>query len=153
MKNFETLEQVISNGIAIHVLASQLYKKLQGRTEDPRARLLLEDMARHDSRMKTVVRQFADRVEPRVLATYLQYTLEEQPKGFIKSVTPPGTALTVEDISILGQKVHEYLTNLFENALRECDSEGGRELLSNILQLEQAEHRTFSRSVVSIREI
>lgn len=152
MKNFETLEQVISNGIAVHVLASQLYKKLQNRTEDPRARLLLEDMVRHDSRMKTVVRQFADRVEPRVLAAYLQYTLEEQPKTFIKSVAPQSNNLTVADIGTLGQQVHLYLTNLFESALRECGSEGGRELLTNLLQLEQAEYRTFSRAVLSTRE-
>jgi len=153
MKNFETLEQVISNAIAVHVLAAQLYKKLATRTEDPRARMLLEDMARHDSRMKTVLRQFADRVAPRVLATYLQYTLEEAPKTFIKSVTPPTSNLELEEVSRLGQSVHIYLTELFDNALRECGSEGGRELLGNLLQLEQAEYRTFSRSVVSTREL
>lgn len=152
LSNAHTLEHVISNGIAVHTLAAELCKKLKHRTEDPRVSMLLEDMVRHDSRMKTVLRQLADRVEPRVLETYLKHTLKQPPKTFIDSLTPESHNLSIEDIGALGQKIHTYLTDLFEHAARGCSSSSCSELLNHLVQLERAEHRTFSRAVLSTRE-
>lgn len=152
MLDSHTLEQVISNAIAVHSLAADLYTDLKNRTEDPRVEMLLEDMARHDTRMKTVLQQFLNRVEPRILNTYLKYTLEKEPGALMASVTPESDNLAISDVGALGQVVHDYLIDLFEHAGRGCAGGGCKELLAHLLQLEKAERRTFARAVLSTRE-
>lgn len=153
MLNSQTLEQVISNAIEVHALSAQLYTALQDRTEDPRVRMLLEDLTRHEIRMTTVLRQIVGRLEPRILNTYLKYTLEKEPTVFIASVTPEGSNLSIADIGSLGQVIHQYLTDLFEHAHRGCAGDNPKELLAHLLQLEKSERRTFARAVLSTREL
>lgn len=153
MRNSHTLEQVICNAIEVHALSAELYSALVKRTEDPRVRMLLEDMTRHETRMTTVLRQFIGRVEPRILKTYLKHTLEKEPKAFIASLAPEGDNLSIADIGSLGQAIHQYLTDLFEHAHRGCAAGGSKELLAHLLQLELSERRTFARAVLSTREL
>lgn len=153
MRNSHTLEQVISNAIAVHAQAAELYLGLRHRTQDSRVELLLENMAAHDVRMKEVLAEMMDRIEARALDTYMKYTLEEDPQEFLASVAVDGDSLTVEDIGALGQAVHEYLIQLIEHASDNCAAETCQKWLQDILQLEQAERRTFSRAVLSTQEL
>lgn len=153
MRNSHTLEQVISNAITVHAQAAELYLQLRRRTQDSRVELLLENMAAHDLRMKEVLAEMINRIETRALDTYMKYTLEEDPREFLASVAVEGDSLTVEDIGALGQAVHDYLTQLIEHASSHCAAETCQKWLQDILQLEEAERRNFSRAVLSTQEL
>lgn len=153
MRNSHTLEQVIENAVAVHSLAADLYQQLRHRTTDERVAMLLDDMAAHDLRMKAVLAEMLTRIEQRALDTHMKYTLEEDPQEFLASVAPQGTSLTVQDIGALGQAVHDYLTQLIEHAWNRCAAETCQKWLKDILQLEEAERRNFSRAVLSTQEV
>lgn len=153
MKTFETLEDVINNAIIVHTLAAGLFRKLDARAAEPRGKFLLEDMANHSDRMQKLIADFKARTAPGALSTYIQYTLEEPPKAFISAVTPTREALTVTDISQLGQEVHHYLVGLLEGVRREVGSSEAHELLKDLLQLEVAESHHLTRTANAAGDI
>lgn len=153
MRNSHTLEQVLSNAITVHGRAADIYQQLRQRTTDERVALLLDDMAAHDLRMKDVITEMMTRIEQRALDTHMKYTLEEDPEEFLASAIPDSANLTVEEVGALGQSVHDYLTQLIEHAWSRCAAETCQKWLKDVLQLEEAERRNFSRAVLSAQEL
>ena len=80
-----------------------------------------------------------------VLDTYLQYTLEIDSDACIDSLVPSVRTLELSDINRLGQQVHDYIVNLLEGAQRETASADVNELLDEILEVERAERKNFSK--------
>ncbi len=153
MNTFETLGHLIENAADIHRKAAALFLDLSDKVADPRGQMLLEEMVKDESRMEKLLREFIEQAGPGTLNTYMQYTLEEAPEKFIQSLIQPGDHLHLEKISEMGQAVHLYMVDLMDEASREVGSEVARELIADLLQLERAEGRTFTRKADSAYEM
>ena len=149
---FKTLESLIHNSIDIHHQAAELYRSLENESSDERCRILLGEMAGKELEMAKLLEEFIQRTSPGILNTYMQYTLEEDPHDLVAAARAEGAA-TVEQIGSLGQKLHGYQINLMEGALQEVASEEALELLGDLLQLEKAEGRAFTRRADSIHDM
>lgn len=149
---FKTLESLIHNSIDIHHQAAELYRSLENESSDERCRILLGEMAGKELEMAKLLEEFIQRTSPGILNTYMQYTLEEDPHDLVAAARAEGAA-TVEQIGSLGQKLHGYQINLMEGALHEVTSEEALELLGDLLQLEKAEGRAFTRRADSIHDM
>lgn len=149
---FKTLENLLHNAIDIHHRAGLLYRSLATSSTDERCHMLLDEMAGKEDQMATLIKEFAERAQPRILNTYLQYTLEENPEDMIAAAAPEG-AVTITEIGELGQKLHSYQIGLMEGALREVASGDACEILQDILQLEKAEGRAFTRRADSVYDM
>lgn len=153
MNTFETLGNLIENAADIHRKAAELFQSLGDKVADPRGRMLLEEMVKDESRMEKLLREFSEQAGPGTLNTYMQYTLEEAPEKFIRSLIQPGDNLHLEKISEMGQAIHHYMIDLMDEAAREVGSEIARELIEDLLQLEKAEGRVFTRKADSAYEM
>lgn len=149
---FKTLESLIHNSIDIHHQAAELYRSLENESSDERCRILLGEMAGKELEMAKLLGEFLHRTPPGTLNTYMQYTLEEDPQDLVATARSEGAG-TVEQIGQLGQKLHCYQINLMEGALHEVAAEEACELLENLLQLEKAEGRAFTRRADSIHDM
>lgn len=149
---FNTLESLVHNSIDIHHQAAELYRSLENESSDERCRILLGEMAGKELEMAKLLEEFIQRTSPGILNTYMQYTLEEDPNDLVAAARAEGAA-TVEQIGSLGQKLHGYQINLMEGALHEVASEEALELLEDLLQLEKAEGRAFTRRADSIHDM
>lgn len=142
---FNSLGHLIDNAIEFHQLGAPLYQSLQQQTGDSRHKNLLEQMANNEARMADLLEEMVGRTDDDVLDTRLQYTREHKPQEFIDSITPEATEISLEQIGRLGEQLHGYLVALLEGASQKIPATQGEELLQDIIQLEKAEGRSFSR--------
>lgn len=142
---FNSLGQLIDNAIEVHHLSAPLYHSMLRKTSDPRYEELLEQMSENEVRMADLLEEMVERTDDDILDTRLQYTREQEPQDFIDSITPEANELSLQQIGRLGEQLHGYLIELLEGASQKIPSTKGEELLQDILQLEKAEGRSFSR--------
>ncbi|MDO8860309.1 hypothetical protein Q6D67_01245 [Haliea sp. E1-2-M8] len=142
---FHSLAHLIENAIEVHHLSAPLYESLQHKTGDPPCKELLKQMAENEARMANQLEEMVERADDDILDTRLQYAREQVPQEFIDSITPETDELSLEQIGRLGEQLHGYLIELLEGASHKIPSTQGEELLQNIMQLEKAEGRSFSR--------
>lgn len=142
---FHSLGHLIDNAVKVHHLSAPLYESLQNKTDDPRCKELLGEMADNEARMADLLEEMAEREDEDILDTRLQYTREQDPQEFIDFITPETDELSLEQIGGLGEKLHGYLVELLEGASQKIPATKGEQLLQDMLQLEKAEARSFSR--------
>lgn len=150
---FESLGSLIDNAVEVHHLSAPLYESLQQRTSDPRHKKLLEEMAHNEVQMADLLERMAKQADDGVLDTRLQYTREQEPAAFIAAITPAADELDLEQIGRLGEQLHGYLVDLLEGARQSIPAEPGEELVRDIIQLEKAEGRSFTRKANAAYEM
>lgn len=150
---FKSLGHLIDNAVEIHRLSAPLYRSLQRKTSDSRCEELLAQMANNETRMAHLLEQMVARAGNDALDTRLQYTREQEPRVFIESLKPSGENLGFEQIGRLGEQLHSYLIDLLEGASDKIPCQEGEELLQDLIQLEKAEGRSFSRNINAANEM
>lgn len=142
---FNSLGHLIDNAIEVHHLSAPLYHSMLRKTSDPRHEQLLQQMADNEARMANLLEEMVERTDDDILDTRLQYTREQEPQAFIDSIAPKANEISLEQIGRLGDELHGYLIGLLEGASQKIPATEGEELLRDIIQLEKAEGRSFSR--------
>lgn len=153
MNTYESLDSVLTAAVTIHADAAMQYRQLQQQTDDERVSMLLEDAGRQEERLAKLTREFMDQAEPGLLATRLQYTLEQEPREFVQSLVPAQRPMDIETVGAIGQQLFGYIEELLAGVLRESSAESVQELVQELLQLESAERRNFSREMTSAGDI
>ena len=142
---FNSLGHLIDNAIEVHHLSAPLYHSMLRKTSDPRHEQLLQQMADNEARMANLLEEMVERADDDILDTRLQYTREQEPQAFMDSIAPEAKEISLEQIGHLGEQLHGYLIELLEGASQTIPTKEGEELLQDIIQLEEAEGRSFSR--------
>lgn len=150
---FKSLGSLLDNAIDVHHRSGPLYEGLQQKTSDPRHKQLLAQMADNEARMATLLQDMVGRTNDDILDTRLQYTRELNPQEFIASISPETNELSLEQIGRLGEQLHGYLIDLLQGARQAIPAQEGNELLQDLIQLEEAEGRSFSRKTNAAYEM
>lgn len=153
MRTFETIRDVVDNAIDVHRQAAATFRRLDQRVSDVRSRMLLEYMRDHHANMEVSVGQVKRSVGDAVLGTYIQYSLDEDPRHLMENLLNDMDSLGIEEIEILAERVDNYQVELFEEALREMDSPKVTAFLRDILELEQLERRKLTMSMNSLADM
>lgn len=153
MKSFETVGDLVKNAINMHQEAAGLYRELEQRSGDARARLLLDYMIKHEQQMETSLKERLRGGTPGVLATYIQYTFEDAPKSFVAALANEFPNPNADQVCNIGLRVDEYLVDLFEGACKEIGAANANEYLTDLMQLEALERRKFTQTLNSLHDI
>ncbi|ANG61298.1 hypothetical protein A8C75_01680 [Marinobacterium aestuarii] len=153
MKNFETVADLVNNAIAVHREAASLYRDLDQRSEDARARLVLEYLIKHEQQMETGVKNRLRAGTPGMLATYIQYTFEDAPNAFMAALAKEFPKPNADQVCEIALRVDGYLVDLFEGARQEIDAAHAIEYLDDLLQLESLERRKLTQTLNSLHDI
>jgi hypothetical protein len=153
MKSFETVGDLVDNAIAMHREAVGLYRELEQRTEDPRTRMLLEYLIKHEQQMETSVKNRRRAGTPGILGTYIQYTLEDAPKPFIAALVKEYPNPSADQVCDMGLRLDGYLVDLFEGARKEVDAAHAIEFLDDLMQLEALERRKLTQTLNSLHDL
>jgi hypothetical protein len=153
MKNFETVGDLVNNAITTHREAAGLYRELDQRSEDARARLVLEYLIKHEQQMETGLKNRLSAGTPGMLATFIQYTFEDVPKAFMAALAKEFPNPNADQVCEIALRVDGYLVDLFEGACKEIEAAHVNEYLRDIMQLEALERRKLSLTLNSLHDI
>lgn len=152
MRTFETAQDVLDNARELHRLAGFLYQQLRDKAHDDRARMLLGYMVDHEQTMANNIARYERSAPAGILGTWIQYTLEESPQGFIDALDVNDN-MSIDDITKIGQQVDSYLVNLFEDVMQTAASPSLQDVFRSLMSMEEEEKHTLTRAANSLWEL
>lgn len=148
---YETIEELVENAISVHLRAAERLAQIEPSRLSSRGQMLLQHMIRYEQDMELLLREFIAKASDNVLETYLQYTQELHPEELLNNAIPQvSDGITDEELGRTAQALHQYFVELFETAVREAGSEDTEQFLADLLQLERARQRQFTRVISSM---
>lgn len=144
LRNFEQVKDVLDYGIELHGELTKLYDRLADRSQQARAKLLLDYLGRHEyARAEALQRYEADSHAGR-LDVWLQYapTLEVEQRLADCAIRPD---MSVDEVMRVALDFDDALIDIYKEAAREAEDTQARALFENLIVMEEKEKQRFIR--------
>ncbi|WP_207061844.1 hypothetical protein [Motiliproteus sp. SC1-56] len=147
--NFERMRDVIDHARLFHTQLSAHFKALNDQEQQERVHMLLEYLSRHEAHMAKVLERYQEDASPSVLETYFQYTAPLNAEGEQLRNQPN---LSIEEVIDRATRFDECLVDLYETLAHEAEIPEVREVCDKLVQLEQEERQSRSRSIAGLQQ-
>ncbi len=136
---YKTVAEIVDYSREIHRALSAQYAELEQLASTEQAQFLLDYLNRHEQHMAQALSQFQGDGAQAILNSWLQYSPEFYPQSLPELVDKVrGARLKdVRDIVRVALEVDDYLVKIYQEILENTDSAKVREVLSNLLQMEE----------------
>jgi rubrerythrin len=148
---FEQTREVLQHAKKFHEQVSVLCRRLSGKCEQERIRMLLDYMSERESQLAKAIDQFANETSDNVLDTWFQYTQDKT------ALTCPDFELTAEtkteDVLRLGLELAQCLIEMYKEIADNADSEEIQTVFRNLLEREEKEKLKLARNAQMLDDI
>lgn len=136
---FKTVGEIVDYSREIHRALSAQYAELEQLASTEQAQFLLDYLNRHERHMAQALTRFQGDAAQAILNTWLQYSPEFCPQFLPELVDKVRSARLsdVRDIVRVALEVDDYLVTIYREMLENTGSAKVREVLSNLLQMEE----------------
>lgn len=136
---FKTVAEIVAFSREIHRALSEQYAELEQLASTEQIQLLLDHLSRHERHMAQALTQFHSDAAHGMLNTWLQYSPEFHPQFLSELVNKVrGARLNdVRDVVRVALEVDDYLVAIYREMLENTDTAKAREVLANLLQMEE----------------
>ena len=152
MKTFERTRDVLDHARSFHQQVSELYQRLEDRAEKERVQMLLDYLRRHEKHLEQSLSDYEKEASKRILDTWFQYTLEEDPSDLLSEVEVRED-MAVDDVVRLALRLDDYLIDLYRNMADNADIPEVKEVFTNLLELEQQDEHQLARNALRLDEM
>jgi rubrerythrin len=152
MRTFERTRDVLDHARAFHHQVSDLYQRLEDRVEKERVQMLLDYLRRHEKHLEQSLADYEEEASKRILETWFQYTLEEDPSELLSELEVKGD-MPVDDVVRLALRLDDYLIALYRNMADHTDIPDVKEVFTNLLELEQEDEHQIARNALRLDEM
>lgn len=135
----ETLGDVLEWSRELHHQLSACLQACSEKSENARVKLLLEYLARHETTLESVIRRFEETADPGVLSTWCYEYLDCHPITKYKQCDKPFEGMTTLEIMADVIEQHKPVIELYRYLFDKADTPDTRELLEELVQLEEHE--------------
>nr|MBS0019122.1 hypothetical protein [Gammaproteobacteria bacterium] len=152
MRTFERTRDVLDHARSFHHQVGALYQRLENQAEKERVQMLLDYLGRHERHLEKSLADYEEEASKRIMDTWFQYTLEEDPSDLLSEVQIKGD-MSVDDVVRLALRLDDYLIDLYKNMAENTDIPEVKEMFTNLLELEQQEEHQIARNALRLDEM
>lgn len=152
MKTFEQTRDVLDHARSFHHQVAELYHALEDTAEQGRVKMLLDYLQRHEKHLEQSLADYEGEASKRILDTWFQYALEEDPADFLSEVEVKKN-MSVEDVVRLALRLDDYLIDLYRHMVAHSDIPEVKEVFANLLELEQQDEHQIARNALGIDDM
>ncbi len=152
MKTFERTRDVLDHARSFHHQVGELYQRLENRAEKERVQMLLDYLRRHERHLEESLADYEEDASKRILDTWFQYTLEEDPSNLLSEVEIKAD-MAVNDVVRLALRLDDYLIDLYRSMVDNTDISEVKEIFTNLLELEQQDEHQLARNALRLDEM
>lgn len=141
---FEQTREVLQHAKRFHEQVAKLCRRLSGKCDQERIRMLLDYMSERERRLAKAIEQFAGETSDNVLDTWFQYSQDVSDLECPDFKITPDTK--AEDIMRLGLDLAQCLIDMYKEIAVNADTEEVRAIFRNLLEREQKEKLELARN-------
>lgn len=149
---FKQVRDVLEYGKHLHAELKALAGKIEDNAQNARLKLLLEYLKQHEEELAKSLARFEQETQKHILELWLPYPLEARITKRLETVAIHPN-MSLEEIVKVVMECEDALIELYRESLNEVDDPHVQEVLSNLIQLEDAEKRRFAMNVARFQEI
>ena len=149
----ETLKDVLHWTTEFHQHLSQCLAHCADSNESARAKLLLDYLATHETRLAQTLRRFEQTASTNALNTWCYEYLDKQPIIQHSRCDNQFAKMNTHEIISLISEEHEQLIGLYRYLLSRADTESAQELLGNLTSLEEHEAMRMMQSANRLEDV
>lgn len=144
LRNFEQVKDVLDYGIELHGELTKLYGKLADRSEQARAKLLLDYLGRHERGRAEALQRFEADPRAGCLDVWLQYAPSPEVERRLAdcAIRPD---MSVDEVMRVALDFDDALIDIYQEAAREAEDTQARALFENLIAMEEKEKQRFIR--------
>lgn len=149
----KTFSDLIEWTRQLHSHLAKCLVHCSSKNEAERARLLLDYLAEHESKMERMVSAFEMQAEPKVMQTYIYDYLSHQPIQSHRTCDAPYAKLGFDDICQEVFDYHRQIIELYRDIETRAEIPEAKALLGSLLAMEEHEAMRLSRQTGRMSEI
>lgn len=152
LRQFEQVRDVLEYGKLLHQEIKALAERIEDVEQSTRLKLLLEYLKRHEDELSRALERFSKQTKQRILDIWLPYPPDPKIVQKLHEITIHPN-MSVEEVARLVLQFEDALIELYKESLNEIDDPDVQEILTNLIQLEDAEKRRFAMNLARFQEI
>lgn len=149
----ERFEDLIEWTRKTHQYLSDCMAHCASENQDTLASALLVYVSNHEKALATTIGKIEQHASDRALHTWIYDYLQHNPVELHTQCTQPYAKMSVEEISRDVFETHNQILDLYRSLERRAEIAAGRELLAELLALEEHETMRMAQQVNRIHEL
>lgn len=150
--SYRTVGDILAFAGKLHEALSRQYAELEVLTTSERAAMLLDYLNRHEHQMSLLMKTYGKDITNGALNTWLQYAPEFKIEELIEKVRSVDLQ-SVDSIVQTALEVDDFLVRLYAIMAEKSDIPSVRELLQNLLRIENIERHRIARNAYSSNDM
>lgn len=151
---FETTKDVLDHAREFHFQLSEFYRVLSNKSEKLRVKMLLDYMSQHEKYLEETLGRYEEEMAKKILNTWFQYP---PPKGILNTCREISIEekeeYTVDDVIEMAVKLDQCLIDLYNEMIKNTETEEMREVFTNLLEMEKRQELQFVRDAQELKDL
>jgi len=149
---FQQLKEILDHMIDSRSAMSQLYRRMTGQADSPRAKMLLEYMVIHEKEVIEKLSNYQDEASPRVLDTWFENVQGEDFTALCLKIELPAT-MTEQDVLGMALDLENRLLEVLHAALEVAPTQDVKSAIESLLQAERVRQQRFVHSTMRMDDM
>ena len=146
---YQTVGDMLKRSEDFHGQLSDFYTRLGASAEEPRVKLLLEHMGRHEKRLGQWLVEYEQAAPGALLDTWCQFTPERATCKCFEGIDLQPD-MSMDDVVAVAQRLDGCLLALYRELAEAAATEEARDLFESLLEMEQREDVEYAREALEI---
>ncbi|MCK9173378.1 hypothetical protein [Desulfuromonas thiophila] len=145
-------KEFIQHARDFHRKASEFYQQLCDTSDQPRVKLLLDYLARHEKHLERALSDYETSITRKAMDTWYQFAQQACTFEPLNSLNYDKN-VTTDEILAIGAKIDECLINSYKAVLDKATTAEVREIFESLLQMEEQEKHVKARMALGLQDM
>jgi hypothetical protein len=148
---YKQVHELLDRIKRFHRQLEDIYEELEDDNDDPRARLLLDYLRRHEKHFTKVLARYGRENDSGVLDTWIQYDPEEDlDRAMDEAELRP--EMSLDELLEQAQRFNRAVMSYCRQLADQVNAPRVQELMASLLAMEEGKDSQYSRSAVGLVE-
>lgn len=145
-------KQILGYAREFHRFARDYFKQLSDSTQQPRMKMLLDYMSRHEEHLDEVLKEYESNTKNKAMDAWFQFSTECSTFKPVKDISYTDE-LTVEQVFEIAAQIDQCMIDSYNTVINRTSNPEVRELFENLLEMEEQEKHTRARTVLGLMDM
>jgi len=149
---FGQAKQILDYARQFHHFASDYFKKLSDSTEEPRMKMLLDYMSRHETHLEEVLKDYETSTKNKAMEAWFQFSNECSVFKPVKNISYTDD-LTPEKVFEIAAQIDQCMIDSYNTVINRTSNPEVREFFENLLAMEEQEKHKRARTLLGMQDM
>lgn len=145
-------KQILGYAREFHRFARDYFKQLSDSTQQPRMKMLLDYMSRHEEHLDEILKEHETSTKNKAMEAWFQFSTECSVFKPVKNISYTDE-LTVDQVFEIAAQIDKCMIDSYNTVINRTSNPEVRELFQNLLEMEEHEKQVRARTALGLMDM